>query len=191
MRTTSFVALLAALSLLPSIALATDTVEQVIMKCRTNAGSEAAQVTCLEEALRARLPDAPAPNWSGINPDGSAPTQQPYVRSTTGSTTYLPNQPTGLGSEQVRLEGAAEEQRREAYETTEQSRVTDFAYNGKGKLIIILANGQVWKQRDGDLRTVKLRDGDSPMAVVRRGAVTGYRMTFPDLDREITVSRLK
>ncbi len=168
---------------------ALDNVEQVIMKCRVNSVSTEAQVTCLEDALRARLPSAETPNWSGITEDGRMPETSDRAISGSSGQTY-PGQVSGIGSEQVQANQPYDRTQRTPT-LTERSTVVDFAYNANSRLILVLSNGQVWKQRDGDIRQVRLKKGDRPEVIVSEGRISGYRMTFPDLDRVITVTRLQ
>ena len=158
------------------------------MQCRTNALSTGAQVTCLEKALRKVLPAVPKPDWAGTSSLGRSNTN-----NVAGISSYkiAPAFPSGIGSEQVALKGEALEQQRQEYFSAEQSRVIDFAFTQSKQLILILNNGQVWKQRKGDLNTVNLKSGDEPIVSIKRGAVSGYRMHFPQYSRTIGVSRIQ
>jgi hypothetical protein len=162
--------------------------ERIIMSCRTSAASMEAQIKCLEESLRTALPMVEQPDWAngGITPE---PEQR---RSRASGNIIVDNTsaPNGIGAEQVPLE----EEVARAVENeirSEESVVADFAYNQNDKLILVLLNGQVWKQRTGDSVDVFLKTGDTPRVIVREGAVSGYRMNFPDLNKTIIVSRIQ
>jgi hypothetical protein len=161
---------------------ALDGVDRVIMKCRTDAITQVEQIMCLEKALRdARSINTATPDWAGTK---SAPSVEGAVAGSAAGA-------SGLGAEQIPLYGVDAKRAREIRSAKEVSQVTDFAYTQSGRLILVLSNGQVWKQRSGDVQTVKLQEGDTPAVAVRRGAISGYRMDFIDLNRIIIVSRLK
>ena len=161
---------------------ALDGVERLIMKCRTSAVSQAAQITCLEKTLRDIGPAEPTtPDWAGTK--SVLPIDDAAGERSVGT--------AGLGAEQVPLYGEDAQRAKEIRSITETSRVVDFAYTQSGRLIIVLSNGQVWKQRSGDLQTVKLKEGDTPNVLVRKGALSGYRMNFVDLNKTLIVSRLQ
>lgn len=162
--------------------------EQIIMSCRTSAATMEAQISCLEKSLRTSLPTANKPDWanggsvSERNNQATASSGGGVVRNSAG--------PTGIGAEQVKLEGDDARSSDSNFQV-EESVVADFAYNQNDKLIIVLSNGQVWKQRTGDSVDVFLKSGDTPRAIVREGAVSGYRLNFPDLNQTIIVSRIQ
>lgn len=161
--------------------------ERIIMSCRTSASTMEAQIACLEESLRTALPMVEQPDWAN---GGSVPerTRRP-VKSSDGVVVRNSAAPGGIGAEQVQVE--TDPARSDNEVQSEESIVADFAYNQNDKLIIVLSNGQVWKQRTGDSVDVFLKTGDSPRVVVREGAVSGYRMNFPDLNKTIIVSRIQ
>lgn len=160
---------------------AIDNVEAAIVKCRAKTNTQAEQVTCLENALRTMVPSTGEPDWGGTQ---SLPRNPDQAINTTPST-----EARGIGAEQIPLnrDRAAAARTR----LNEQSVVADFAYNQSNRLILVLSNGQVWKQRSGDLNTVRLNKGDRPTVIVRPGAVSGYRMEFPEQKQTIVVSRLQ
>ena len=162
-------------------AIAIDNVEAAIVNCRAKTNTQAEQVTCLETALRKMVPSTGEPDWGGTQ---SLPGNSEQAINTTPST-----EARGIGAEQIPLnrdEAAAARTR-----LNEQSVVADFAYNQSNRLILVLANGQVWKQRSGDLNNVRIKKGDRPTVIVRPGAVSGYRMEFPEYGQTIVVSRLQ
>jgi len=162
--------------------------ERIIMSCRTSAATVEAQIACLEKSLRTALPMVEQPDWAN---GGTVPERSP--RSSMSSDNIVVQnsaRPSGIGAEQVQVEeNVARSGGRDIQ--MEESIVADFAYNQNDKLIIVLSNGQVWKQRTGDSVDVFLKTGDAPRAIVREGAVSGYRMNFPDLDRTIIVTRIQ
>lgn len=168
-----------------SQAFALDNVEREIVKCRANADSVAQQVTCLEEALRRMVENTGEPDWA------SAVAPPPDVDTAIGTTPppFSNSTTRGIGAEQI--PSNREISRAAQSKIKEQSVVADFAYNQSDRLILVLSNGQVWKQRTGDLNYVRLKRGDRPAVIVRPGTLSGYRMEFPELGQTIIVSRIQ
>jgi hypothetical protein len=162
--------------------------ERIIMSCRTSAETVEQQVTCLEDSLRTALPMVEQPDWA--NGGSIVDRSDNTGRSSDGVIVSNSAQPSGIGAEQVQVEQDIEHGDNRLLQR-EESIVADFAYNQNDKLIIVLSNGQVWKQRTGDSVDVFLKKGDAPKVIVRKGAVSGYRMNFPDLNQTIIVSRIQ
>lgn len=173
-----FVTFLFGLSFSSSHAL--DNVETAIMKCRTNANTTLDQVNCLEEALRTMVDSTGKIDWADTETIGTNGNSSPLASST---------EVRGIGADQVR--NNQQDFRTYQNETQEQSTVADFAYNQNSRLVLVLSNGQVWKQRTGDVNYVRLKKGDKPRVIVRPGAISGYRMEFLDINETIIVTRLQ
>ena len=58
------------------------------------------------------------------------------------------------------------------------SAVTDFAFDTKGHFIVTLANGQVWRQIEGDTVNVPLRKGLTRTATISRAILWSYSIHF-------------
>ena len=172
----------------PAIAQTNLDPERIIMSCRTSAVTMETQISCLEKSLRAALPAVDQPDWAN---GGSVPDRNnSSARSSGGVIVGNSAKSGGIGAEQVLAEEELSRKRGGQIQM-EESVVADFAYNQNDKLIIVLSNGQVWKQRTGDSVDVFLKAGDAPRVIVREGAVSGYRMNFPDLNQTIIVSRIQ
>lgn len=192
------------LALLSERAVALDNIDRAIVKCRTNASSTTEHVTCLETALRALgggntgeadwVGKASVPSQIQV-PQAQAP-QKNYksevrsevkAESATVASTAINREveAQGLGAEQVSVN------RRAKAKLREESRVADFAYTQDKSMVIVLNNGQVWKQNGSDLNFVRLNKGGTPNVIVRSGAFSGYRMEFPKQKKTITVSRIQ
>ncbi len=95
-----------------------------------------------------------------------------------------------LGAEQVaarRPRSRTEDRARELIQST----IVDMAQTNTGEWVFVLANGQVWKQRRGDRQSLKLSEDDRPEAVIRRGAISGYRLELPQHGKTLIVERLQ
>ena len=191
------------LSLSAQSVLAADSAEDAIRACRENTKKAKAQVICLETAMRRMFSgvstvstqDSPASQvqiHSNVSPApvrqagtsmGSRPTAMP---------TQPPAMPKGIGAEQVPLSGERLEYSKKAERKAEPAHVVDFAYYGpEKKLVVVLENGQIWKQPSGDRQSVRLRKGDKPDVLIKRGALSGYRMSFIKANRTIIVRRVQ
>ena len=58
------------------------------------------------------------------------------------------------------------------------SAVTDFDFDAKGHFIVTLANGQVWRQIEGDTINVPLRKGFTHAATISRAVLWSYSIHF-------------
>ena len=70
--------------------------------------------------------------------------------------------------------------------------VAELSLDRAGKLVVTLADGQVWRQLSGDTTDVRLpREGAAQTATVRRAALGSYRMTIEPLGRTVRVKRVE
>jgi hypothetical protein len=58
------------------------------------------------------------------------------------------------------------------------SPVADFSFDARGRFTITLANGQIWRQLDGDTPNVPLRKGLTRTATISRAALWSYSIHF-------------
>lgn len=179
-----------------------------ISACKTSSPTDAARIECLENALRRFLPTAPqanaapAPSAAPVDAKSAAPTAPAAVApaAPVAAAEGVPVNAapvSGLGAEQViaKQERQAEDRGKRRKERLEKEAVkaqlVDFARTSTGRLILVLDNGQVWAQRAGDHQEVRLRKGDTPSVLIRRGTISGYRIEFSDPDVTIIAERLK
>lgn len=177
-------------------------VSDPIANCRAEA-SDAARIACLEreiEALRSVRDGGAAPlglsdplagpHASGVTPlaPGSGGSGQGAVRAAS----ITPVAPPQLGDEQVfeRQERRKPKNERKIEQIRQvDSRLIDYAYTANGRLLLVLENGQVWIQLSGDVAKPILRKSGGYEVSIRRGAISGYRLTIADVT--IAVERLK
>ena len=70
--------------------------------------------------------------------------------------------------------------------------VAELSLDRAGKLVVTLADGQVWRQIGGDTTAVRLpRAGTEQTATVRRAALGSYRMRIEPLGRTVRVKRVE
>jgi hypothetical protein len=60
------------------------------------------------------------------------------------------------------------------------SPVTDFSFDVRGHFIVILANGQIWRQIEGDTVNVPLRKDRTHTATISRAVLGSYSIHFDD-----------
>lgn len=149
----------------------------IVETCRTET-SDAARIACLERAIY-RLTADPAPQEEPVSPSAAVTAEPPAV--------------TGIGAEQVesRIERENPAPREEADAAAERANVIGFARNVRGKLILVLDNGQVWAQRESDDEDVVLVVGEVYPVEIGEGFMSGYRMRFLDQRRILRVERLR
>lgn len=179
-----------------------------ISACKSSSPTDAARIECLENALRRFLPTAPqanaapAPSAAPVDAKSAAPAAPAAVApaapvAAAESVPVNAAPVSGLGAEQVarKIEkespDARKQRRDRERDETISTKIVDFARTKTGRLILVLDNGQVWAQRGNDSTDVRLRDGDSPDVVVRRGAFSGYRMEISKPNVTIVVERLR
>ena len=71
------------------------------------------------------------------------------------------------------------------------AKVTDYAYNPVGRIVIFLENGQVWQQLEGDTDRVHFKKGEVNTVVISRGMLGSYNLRVNDTGLAIKVRRLK
>jgi hypothetical protein len=68
--------------------------------------------------------------------------------------------------------------------------VREFSYNADDRLTLVLENGQVWRQIEGDRFNLKA-DPESPHKVrISRGAIGSFNLKVNDLNRTVKVRRI-
>lgn len=180
--------------------------------CRENAADKDARIACLEAAItglmsRNAAPDADAmaaaaaPTQQSAQAAGdaasdeTAPDEAPAVAvAEAPAAAPEPEKPTGLGAEQVLArqnsdsdESDDEDNRKDAITIA----IADFAKTNTGKLIIVLNNGQVWRQIEGDNQNLRLSRDDKLTAEVWSSRFGGYKLRITEAKRTIRVQRLQ
>jgi len=138
-----------------------------------------AEIICLRAALAATRQAQQSANTNfDAAKTGDAPARAPSA---------APDRQAELGSEQ--LAGAAFVQRSPDDRESVASTIVDFRLDRNGRLIMQLANGQIWRQVESLAVPIRL-DADGNVGVeITRSGFGGYRMTFPEMNRRISVSR--
>ena len=170
-----------------------------ISHCRENTDGKSERIACLEAAILG-LMGGPSQALSQADDqpgaDGQTDAAPPTQFAETGAARAAPDEPSGLGAEQVvkrevergERDNAIAEQRRSERVT---SKIIDFARTDAGFLLIFLENGQIWRQRKSDSAVLRLRKSKDYEAEIRRGVISGYRMRIPAAHQTIVVERIK
>ena len=161
----------------PACAGAREDALQAIGKC-AGLGDAAARLACYDAAaprVRAALatplppgtPDAKdKSSWFGFDFD-----------SLFGTTPQKQTTPAQFGSERLPAPAAAPGAAPAVAEPLEsiESALTDYAYTPTGRFIIFLANGQVWRQIEGDTdRAYFKRNAADNKVIISRGMLGSY-----------------
>jgi hypothetical protein len=71
-----------------------------------------------------------------------------------------------------------------------ESAVVGFDVNARGKFIVTLANGQTWKQIDGDDAVTRPRKS-ARSVIIERAVFSSYALTFNDSSQRFKVARVQ
>lgn len=105
--------------------------------------------------------------------------------------------PTGFGAEQV---AAREDRQRERNgENTPKdkederllARVTEYAVAADGSYILFLENGHVWRQTGKANGRLRLYPRKEYTVKIKKGALSGYRVTINEVKRTFAAERVK
>ena len=69
--------------------------------------------------------------------------------------------------------------------------VSDYSFNPYGKFMVVLENGQIWRQLQGDSGTAHFNKGEKNTVVIERGMLGSYNLTINDSVKTYKVERLK
>lgn len=166
-----------------------------ISHCRENTDGKSERIACLEAAILG-LMGGPSQALSQADDQADAAPPPPARLAETDAPSAAPDEPSGLGAEQVvkrevergERDNTIAEQRRSERVT---SKIVDFARTDAGFLLIFLENGQIWRQRKSDSVVLRLSRNKDYEAEIRRGVISGYRMRIPAAHQTIVVERIK
>ena len=173
-----------------------------IARCAEQSRTLTEERDCLRMVIRSLMSsggvliDSPqaANAASDVVEAANEPVTQPTPDIAQAMTASKEQKPAGMGAEQVMARQARAEEKNDVKSKEDKGEATvvvDFAYTPKGQLILVMKNGQVWRQRAGDRQSVRLNDGEQTPVIIRRGALSGYRIDFTEKHRTITVERLR
>ena len=177
--------------------------------CRENAADKDARIACLEAAItglmsRNGAPDADAmaaaaaPPQQSVQAAGDAasdetpPDEAPAVAvAEAAAAAPEPEKPTGLGAEQVLARQSSDSDDDDDDKGAITVAIADFAKTNTGRLVIVLQNGQVWRQIEGDTQDLRLSRDDKLTAEVWNSSLGGYKLRITEAKRTIRVRRLQ
>jgi hypothetical protein len=174
--------MIAALALLAAPAAAQDGIRAQLGSCLAIPGV-LQRLACYDSVAKgngittpARAPVAAAPMAAPMPPRTALnAAQAPRATSAT----------EGFGAERLPQAQAA---RRAVEEIT--SPITDLTYSITGKFTVTLANGQVWRQKEGDVAAKFYRKSDQT-ATISRGTLGSYNMVINGSGAYYKVSRVR
>ncbi|MEL6369994.1 MAG: hypothetical protein AAFR03_04655 [Pseudomonadota bacterium] len=193
-------ALLAAPLLLISPVSAQGPANDIIAICERS--DDAAQrIACLENALR-NLSGENGPTTAGSTTktapsDATVIENQPATLETSAAAgpetpgeSVAGNAVTGLGAEQVLRKRVVNGEIEDKAPRQETHAVAEHGRSASGLLLMILENGQVWRQKRSDGVSVRLSKNRPYTVTISDGAVSGYKMKIHQASKTIRVERL-
>jgi hypothetical protein len=171
--------------------------------CRENSGGKSERIACLEAAITAlmaqRSASAPPPS-----PPSEAPVAPPPVPAGAEDVAALspspaepapasPSAVAGVGAEQVERRLRKEDKLAEAEEAEIEvtAAVVEYGETALGKALLILDNGQVWRQRDSDRTRIRLSSKQKYTVTIKEGMISGYRIHVNELNRTFVAERVQ
>ena len=58
--------------------------------------------------------------------------------------------------------------------------IADFKLSPSGRFVVVLANGQTWRQVEGDHTNARFHPGQTSSVIISRGALGSYDLAFND-----------
>ena len=164
-----------------------------IAECRARHGSDpAAHISCLEDALRARLAAASAtPSPAAVK---ATPAVEAKPAANTGAIAAAAvaapaasAEPTGLGAEQAK----ARQRPLDAPPERADVRIVSSSYNSEGLGTFRMADGQVWRETTPAPQRHKLKPGREYPGRIETSKIGGYRLYIEGRTWMYKVERLK
>jgi hypothetical protein len=98
----------------------------------------------------------------------------------------IPTPVPGFGAERLPQPEAS----RRAAQDRIESQLAGFDLDARGKFTVTLANGQVWKQLDGDDAVARPRKS-ARSVIIERAIFSSYALTFNDSSQRYKVARVQ
>lgn len=160
--------------------------------CRENSGGQSERIACLEAAIAALMAQR-----SASTPPDAADAAVPPRPGSAGPETMAAAEPppavSGLGAEQVERRLRKDDKLAEA--DAEQAEVTaavvEAGETALGKALLVLDNGQVWRQRDSDRNRIRLSSKQKYTVTIKAGMISGYRIHINELGRTFVAERVQ
>lgn len=142
-------------------------------------GDNSERLHCYDEAVNRKLPDTPVDTAATAAPESSAPGKIPVQAE------MSPNQLFGLGADAIRRsygEALGEDVLQEL-----RASVTEIRSGGIDRILVVLDNGQIWRQVD--TTNLKIKVGDA--VVIQTAALGSFKLKKDGSNRSMRVNRAK
>ena len=96
-----------------------------------------------------------------------------------------------IGSEQVRVRTATQEERKADLESATGLRVAEYNIVPYERLVVTLENGQVWRQIKGDVQRIRVNLKRNQTVDINESGLGGYQLRLNEIRRTIRVERIK
>ena len=146
------------------VVLCTSTVlaqQSIVDHCRETS-SDADRITCLEAALLV---------------------QELQIEQQT--------EPAGIGAEQVIAKTQTREELRENLKAAGGLQVASYDQVPYERLLVILENGQVWRQIKGDTQKIRVDLKRNQTVDITESSLGGYKLQLNEMRRTVRVERIK
>jgi len=111
-----------------------------------------------------------------------------------GSETVVAANPSEFGRERLERE-EAEVAKQEAPAPLDEvlfAKPVDITYDALGRFMVVLDNGQIWRQIEGDSTTSRFKRNAAENEIrIERGSLGSYNLFINDLNRSVKVRRIK
>ena len=149
------------------------------------AAAPMAQVPAPQPMVQAPMAHAPAAqnnNGSWYDPTSWFGKDEPQKTSTN---------PADFGGEALQRTRSAAVPAQEARLEEIRANVTAVAFNPNGRFTVSLANGQIWRQLDGDTGSARFKNKGGDVVTISRGVVGSYNLVVDGRTALFKVKRIQ
>ncbi len=170
-----------------------------IADCRTAHADDPGRIACLEAAIRTLTGQGASVSGETAAVESA---EETVVAASAGADAVAAVEadaqapsaaPSGLGAEQVLARQDRESPRKKDKEEREEVTlaVTDYAVAANGNYILFLENGNVWRQEGKANARVRLYPNKKYTVTLKKGLLSGYRLTINEVKRTFVAERIK
>ncbi len=161
--------------------------QSIVDACRETS-SDADRITCLEAALLGRERLIDTSTRTQVDP----PDLELDAEPAGDAVDPVPNAvPVGIGAEQVIASTQTSEELRESLEAARGLSVASYDHVPYERLLVILENGQVWRQIKGDTQNIRVDLKRNQTVDITESSLGGYKLQLNEMRRTVRVERIK
>ena len=129
------------------------------------------------------------PRSSGMVANDTKPDQVPASRSSADAASVKDDKSAFVANDSFGAERLSERQEKQIKEI--RAVAISISRNRFGKYIIVLDDGQVWRQINADKKRLPLKAEDGSEVIIKRRSLGSYGLRVPTSKRTIIVKRIK